>query len=1272
MDTEDIKIEKWKNKLLDTGKKNMLINFRDTKVSSLRFKNPNIFEIWEKVVVKKEKIEFPYLEETVEKNEEIEAYNQIITNKTIKEQQRTLKRLRDRAKIAMEEQGINVLYLAFGFLKWKESENSDIEIESPLVLVPVSLTVASITSPYVMSLNEDEIIVNPTLRHKLNNDFGIKIEDFKEDEENLEEYLKNIEKIFSYNRWEVKYEVALSCFSFLKINMYNDLEKNRKKLKEHPVIMALMGENSKLNDNCQNLEDIDYDNEIKPIDTFQILDADSSQQEAIINAINGLSFVLQGPPGTGKSQTIANIIAECITRGKRVLFVSEKMAALDVVYKRLSNAKLKEFCLIMHSHKMNKKNILAQFDDVIKLSNKQLNIREEDFESLNNLQMNRKKLNDYSNEIFENVKPLNKTIYEINGQLAKLDKYEDVIFKIDKVLNFTQEQFTECICILRKLKGILGKSEENYKENPWYGATVKNLTYELRHDITSNVNKLIEELENYEKLHQEITSQLGTKYGKSYEELKKLIEILEIAKKSPLVPAKWIENDEDIEKLFEEAEKYSKHKENCKKIQAELKKIYHDIEDSHKILELKDLVEIKKKLEDKINDDEVYYNWNALDMKEIIEKTEELSRQINQYNQIKQVILSEFEKEILDIDFNEIYKRCKGEYKSKFRIFKKQYKIDIKPLKLYSKNNRKINYYYMFQTIMKLREMDDIKSKIENNKEEYESVLTDLFINEKTNIDKIYKEIKKFENIKKALKYCKDEIKEEEIFREEVLKKNYDYLYTGINTNWELVINALKWTEEFRKTVKETDIELEFMKNICENKEVVGKCEEYENMISVFIEKISNEFCWFINLFENKEEIKNLEISRLQDKLKNCISNLAKLEEWIDLKNVKEECVKAKLEDYMNKIDEMNIKADNIVPIFKKRFYRLWLDKILQKYSNVMNFRRNNQDEQIKEFRVLDKLQFEIAQNRIRKKLVDELIAYESSENKELAILKRELCKQRKVKPIRKLFREIPKLVLKLKPCLMMSPLTVSMFLDAETFKFDLIIFDEASQICTENAIGAILRGKQVIIAGDSKQLPPTNFFMATTVGNDDYDNEEDDEYEEEYESILEEAIPILPEKTLKWHYRSRHEDLIAFSNVKIYNNNLVTFPSNIERTKDNGVEYIYVKGGTYDRGGKNGNVVEAKKVAELVIEHLKKYPNRSLGVIAFGEIQQQAIENELRNIRINNQQFEDFFSEDKKEAFFIKNLENVQGDERDTIIFSIGYAKDVYGKMQMMFRTIK
>ena len=302
----------------------------------------------------------------------------------------------------------------------------------------------------------------------------------------------------------------------------------------------------------------------------------------------------------------------------------------------------------------------------------------------------------------------------------------------------------------------------------------------------------------------------------------------------------------------------------------------------------------------------------------------------------------------------------------------------------------------------------------------------------------------------------------------------------------------------------------------------------------------------------------------------------------------------------------------------------MWLDTILPSFPAVQNFRGRIQNQTINEFCELDKGQFKIAQARVRERALSRIPDFNSinGARDEIAILKRELNKQRRLMPLRKLFMAIPNLVTSLRPCFMMSPLSVSVFLEAQSYDFDLVIFDEASQVHTEDAIGAIMRGKQVIIVGDTKQLPPTSFF-STSLNDEDFDVDSDDVIDDNdagaYESILDEAVSVLPERSLRWHYRSRHEHLIAFSNIKIYNSQLITFPSSIESVPDCGVEYVYVKDGIYDRGGKKNNIIEARKVADLVFEHFRKHPNRSLGVVTFSESQQNAVDAAICHKRLEN-----------------------------------------------------
>lgn len=1280
MSSIDTKIDKWKNKLLDMGKRNRLISYRDTKRSSLRFKQPELFEFWDSFVINEIPITFPYIDDDEVLEQTEETINGIITNQTIKEQQRTLRNLRLKAKTAIEEQGVNILYLSFGFLKWYESDSSHQELISPLILVPVSLSVESITSPFVMTLHEDEIVFNPTLKYKLENDFGIKINDF-DTEIGLKEYLQQIEEKISTNNWEIISDVGLSLLSFLKINMYNDLDKYKESIKENPIIKALAGDASAINNNIKELANCNFDKTIKPIDVFQVVDADSSQQEAIYNAKNGVSFVLQGPPGTGKSQTITNIIAECIADGKKVLFVSEKMAALDVVYKRLSDVGLNDFCLIMHNYKANKKAILQQLEDVLKLSRQKATLSDEVFQKLDLLQIDKEKLNEYSEGIFKTISPLNKTIYEIDGYIANLDDYKDIIFSIDNVIETTPEKFNRYIYLLNQFVNNVGKMSSDYRKNPWNSSNVIAITNELRHDINANINKLLTKLNNFVELYQKLENDLSIEYDCSYNGLSQLLDILKVSLKSPIIPVNWIRKL-DIVSLIDEAKNNEiikeKYLETQKNIENSFMKIFDnsiEVPDfTNSLVDYENLVNLILKLKERINNNSIYTKWNELNDIELIKEKEKLLEDtIINYNEEKNKLLLDFESDIFQIDYKNIFNRFKTEYNGPLKVFNKQYKEDVKTIKgCYKDIIKKIKDEKIIETLQSLKRISELELWINEEKDNSLNYFGELYRSDNTDFEVIKKEISIYENIKMVIQYSNDNIITAKDLKdkEEDYKEHYEFLYNGLNTDWKIIIDSLEWANSFKNEVTKYNLNSSFINNVCSNKEITEKCSSYISIINDYLDSIKEEYSWFINLFDDKEKINNSNIYKLLDRLESCRDELSKLEEWIDFRTCREDCKKEGLQDYIEKIDELEIKATNIVPMFKKRFYRLWLDAVLPQFPAVINFRRKVQEDTIKEFASLDKLQFEIAKSRIKKKLIDNLPSLDrfTSGKDEISILKRELGKQRKIMPIRKLFREIPNLVLTLKPCLMMSPLSVSIFLDSDSYQFDTVIFDEASQVCTENAIGAIARGKQVIIAGDSKQLPPTNFFTATTSGGD-YDVEGEDEYDDEdaYESVLDEA-GLLPERTLLWHYRSRNEHLIAFSNAKIYRNNLITFPSNVEKTNDNGVEYIYVQDGIYDRGGKKGNNIEAKKVAELIFEHFKKFPNRSLGVIAFGEIQQQAIETAVRQMRLLNQEFELFFKEDNKEPFFIKNLENVQGDERDTIIFSIGYAKDTSGKMQMLF----
>ncbi len=1725
----DVKVEKWKKRLLDLGKRNRLINFKETKRSNVAIISPDYDTLYKKIVQEEAKLSFSFPLKTTydEDGEEININveeGDLETNKTLNEQQKTLKVLRGRAKTSIEEQGINSLYLTFGIIRWKESDISDIEISSPLVLVPASLTIESITDPYVLQLHEDEIVVNPSLAFKFENDFGIVLPEFDGHEDDITEYLLQIEKIAKKNDWEVVTDVNITLLSFLKINMYKDLDNNKDKIVSNPIIKALSGDKSEISLIPSELNNFDHDKNHRPIDTYQVVDADSSQQDAILLSKKGISFVLQGPPGTGKSQTITNVIAEAISDGKKVLFVSEKMAALEVVKKRLTEAGLDDFCLTLHSYKANKKEILNQLAKTLNIQ--RISLREDAIYKLSVLEERRNKLNDYQGQLHEKCLPLNISIYEANGRLAKLSATQDIIFGINNVENTDMVLLNKYRYLLSEFSKTIGKLSEDYTANPWYGCNVPVVTHELRHDVEVNLNSLSLKLIKIIQTYEAVIGKTGANMVPTVRNTSLLINLLDFSSESPIFPIKWL--SEDITVLVSYAQKYLKmfheHRENtinlleryvedilklnandiiltiesnmsdvnayldninfpsnkdivlkadfilseCREIKAFMQKLYSQSQEISSILGMEEhnsissIFEIKRLIELIIKNPEPEEKWfkyqeiksltellqianneqlvlndnlkkirvnydegiinidcdemlirfkdsyvhvfkiisefnklsNGLELnKDILysfadeqaekitvfyslisdafEASKELINNIgikstptlsglislselisaiiqnpkptlawfdenrdfivdkiisdikNTQKEIEQEtdeLLTQYNKDILSVDYKNMLIRFNTEYTNFLKFFKGSYGSDKKILRGFSKEpknkmadsdiiallnkislikekeqwlienktlaNEMLGSLYLenytnwelvdrsrtnFKIIKEyfggnkiptqlkhillecetekltiehsillkivanhvlefienifgadagkkpilelLKEMqnttnislgikndykdllkyyiadngdsitindiivmltsiklvnqkrtwfseknvalsenfgkhykgektdwEDVKNRIDiveqiiqyfgkkqvpNKLINYLTSLEnslDSFATFKSNIDDIDKrdivlrlnnllniednEVADFNNVICTLetienrvnisynKYVdfsscsKSKMQFETIMTDIILLNRiqeieatvkshsselqsiFDFKFEEMNTNWDRVLSSLEYANKFNSLCKDYSLTNEYISDVCCN----GISEwaiKYSKKLQEQDNDIKNDFCWFADLFDNSEEFYCTSIYTVLDRIEKSISNLSLLEEWIDFRSIRQQCRENGLSEFAEKVEQIGMEPQIIVDTFLKRFYRLWLDIMIPRHPAVYAFRSRSHQSLIKEFNELDKAQLQIARLRILERLISRLPNTDiaTSAVDEVGILKRELTKQRKIMPLRRLFKAIPNLLTALKPCLMMSPLSVSLFLQADGYNFDTVIFDEASQVCTEDAIGAIMRGKQVIIAGDSKQLPPTSFFAAT-LSDGDFDVDTDDEFDDTgaYDSILEEAVNAIPERTLKWHYRSRHEHLIAFSNAKIYNNELITFPSNMDKIPDNGVEYIYVENGVYDRGGKKYNLNEAKRVAGLVFEHIKKYPNRSLGVVTFSEAQQQAVDGAIRQLRLQNSQYEKFFSEDNENEFFVKNLENVQGDERDTIIFSIGYAKDQNGVMYMNF----
>ena len=295
---------------------------------------------------------------------------------------------------------------------------------------------------------------------------------------------------------------------------------------------------------------------------------------------------------------------------------------------------------------------------------------------------------------------------------------------------------------------------------------------------------------------------------------------------------------------------------------------------------------------------------------------------------------------------------------------------------------------------------------------------------------------------------------------------------------------------------------------------------------------------------------------------------------------------------------------------------------------------------------------------------------YSSSHNSELGILQSEFNRKRRRMPIRKLLSSSGGLIQTIKPCFLMSPLSIAQFINPQsvsTMFFDVVIFDEASQVRPEDALGAILRGKQLVVMGDTKQLPPTAFFDLMIQPSDDADYEMDALVD--MESILHLCKRSFETKILRWHYRSRHESLIAVSNQEFYDNYLFIYPSPNHDSKVLGLQFRYLEDAVYDRGVSSVNMKEAKAVVEAAFQHYKEHGHhKSLGIGTFNMRQQQAILEVVEVELKRNPGMEEYFSSTKEEHFFVKNLETIQGDERDVILISVGFGFDNDHKLNQNF----
>ncbi len=1329
-DSNDVilnKIEIWKKRLLDMSFANPMLNFRFPKAASVTF-HEDAGTLWEKLVRDRRTLDFPFAggapasgeSETwtgkrrrgsvktgaastsaaaapgtppvPEKSSAVAAPGEADWAKNddlwvecgVTDLQKLLKNISKKGRQFQDDKGVNVVYISAGFIRWREKPGSQDWFLSPLLMVPAELVSRTVFSAFSMKLGGGGIVVNPTLQYKLSHDYGADLPEYEEDT-SYGDYIASVAAVLekytgSAFGWEITSQTALGLFPFANICIYRDLEANSARIAASPLIRGICGdfsENSLLNSYAriiQKLQSRPMDEICLPDNTFQVVDADSSQQEAVLCANQGISFVLQGPPGTGKSQTITNIIADALARNRRVLFVSEKKAALDVVYERLEETGLGEFCLVLHSDKTTSREFSQQLFDVYEMlqasdtSHATAGART----LLEELRSLREQNNFHALILHEPLTGLRRSVYEVLGELASLSQAPDVLFPFDRLGTLSWEGYQGICSALEGYARILGRSGARAADNPWDGNVLTSADGACRQELGVILPKLEDAASRAAAFLREL-GEAGFEVSATPAGFGRTLVYIRAASRASDVPECW--HDQAVfDRLDDEIAIGRRQQEDFRKCLSFLRDSAAEINEisaARRTPVVLDNAQERHSVEDLTRQQEIVDGFFARSelMKvwasqpdparigaalDLIEATRE------QGGDLRRELERTFEKEFFDLRAGPLCREFRESRGGLFKSFRSGYKDTITTIKKLYRGSEAVDDEHVIRWLEQLGQLQESETDLRNRSGEMETLFGSHWNGAGTDTGLLRGEYDLFSRLtahRDQIRYALDVLRLSEQDAER-LREHFQGAFHGLDTDWATIEDVYSAFATVRSGGGA----------VC-GQAACGVISRHGREPDAWAEVLGEAGKVF-----DRSCLDTLSLDGFAKKISACQENFALLEESIDCRTSMASCAGFGLTPAIEAMAAAGIGPEQYLDAFRKRICNLWLDLVYASVPSLASFRHDDQDRRIARFRQLDQLQFAIARDRVRAAAVNHFKdAFNTADparsarfNEAAALLRSEHNKKRRHLPVRTMFSRMPELILQLKPCVMMSPLSVSNFLCAGDCEFDLVIFDEASQLRTESAIGSIFRGKQVIVAGDRHQMPPTNFFNATM---DDPDDGTSEEYSDTdaYESLLDEAHALY-DMTLRWHYRSKHESLIAFSNENIYGGKLVTFPSSTVKRPDVGVEYVLVEDGVYYPASNRPNPREAEKVADLVFSHFEKYPKRSIGVIAFGMKQQACIEAAVAARLRDRPECASFFSESASKPFFVKSLENVQGDERDTIILDIGYAKNESGKMIMNF----
>lgn len=1294
------------------------------------------------------------------------------------------------ARTLEDEQGVNVLYLTLGALRWVDPNDKKNIRHAPLLLIPVSLERGTAGERFRLRARPEDFATNLSLENFLDRIHGIRLPEVEISEAfDLQAYFDAVgASLEGKEVWGVEPDmVVLGFFSFAKFMMYRDLDPatwpTEASITSKPLLKGLLADGFESGEPLHP-DDQPIDQIIPPAELHHILDSDSSQTLAVHEVRMGRNLVIQGPPGTGKSQTIANLIAAAVADGRTVLFVAEKMAALEVVKRRLDATGVGAACLELHSRKANKKAVLEE----IKRTWENGAPRTADIGSLNTrLGELRDELNGHATRMHKRDRVSGLTPYQVIGQLVRLrssgEQPNDI--RLDRPKDWTRDGFEERHGILRELvERVLEIG--NPSQHIWYGVELVSVTPMEVERLTTRLAAAAATSGDIEAFSARLATMLHAEAPRTGKELEALIGLARRIAAAPLTrealaSGEWSDISA-LEEILRNGELVSEIRQvlrgrikgdawRCENLDARepLRALpATTVESDFGIIaelasKLPPTLEAARDLAKRLGETSSDTIDEIVTLVRVAERVAmapiappaaladpiweqhpglpaDLVSALREYQDAKAELDGKVVEAAWDTDLTAarnvlaahgtgFFKSFSGEWRRANRLARSCLANPAQPLEA------------TLTQLDRLKQGKVARAEIAKDEAAGRSAFGGLWRGERSDplqlaavvewqaglgeagksvrrivtrepereeASRLLDRLASLAAIREAANHlirllgCPADVTADVLAHraaeltatdqatsglfeqlppslgerlvlldrldegrrsERLLGESepsasaaFGPLWAGADSDWRQLRVAAKWVADNSDLV-------ELGGKVEEREAAAELADEIETRstgLGADLDKLAADL--HLDLAGSfGADLDDVPMTALTARLRDWSGAGESLFQWTAYRDRAGRGRQHGCGDVVDRLEDGRFDPGRVIPSFEMAYYEALHNGLIAADPDLARFDGALHSRKVAEFAEFDLQRIRVSADETVRAHYRRVPPRDGGAIGPLGVLRNELQKRRGHMPIRKLIERAGPALQALKPVFMMSPLSVAQFLAPGAVEFDLLVMDEASQIQPVDALGAVARARQVVVVGDPRQLPPTAFFARMTGGGDE--DEDDGSRVTDIESILGLFTARgLPMQMLRWHYRSRHQSLIAVSNRQFYESKLFVVPSPYTAEAGMGLRFHHIPDGLFDAGGKRCNQVEAKVVARAIIEHALSHPDLSLGVAAFSVAQRRAILDELELLRRAHPETEGFFHSHPSEPFFVKNLENVQGDERDVIFISVGYGPTVPG----------